>query len=247
LLLLLAGCGTPPGKPRTNQMPLRPDQVMAFDDLYSQNCAACHGKDGKAGVAPPLDDRIFLASISNDKDEVKRKKTQEEVLARIITEGRKDTLMPAFAQSHGGGLTSKQVEVLAKEIVNKWALKPDVRNEIPTYRPGKEVGDVAKGTALFRKACAGCHGSDGQGNPPHAGAINNVAFLALTSEQALRRIIITGRPDLPVIMPDFENARGRQDPRPLTNQDVADLVALLASWKDKDPFAPVGQKPAPPK
>jgi hypothetical protein len=73
-----------------------------------------------------------------------------------------------------------------------------------------------------------------------AGAINNAAFLALTSEQALRRTIIAGRPDLG--MPPFDRVRKSDQPRaplnplanpfkPLTNAEVTDLEALLAYWK----------------
>ena len=65
-----------------------------------------------------------------------------------------------------------------------------------------------------------------------AGRINSPAFLALMSDQALRRIIITGRHDLG--MPNFAEKEGRPESfKPLTNQDVNDLMALLQSWRAK--------------
>jgi hypothetical protein len=46
----------------------------------------------------------------------------------------------------------------------------------------------------------------------------------------LRRIIITGRPDLG--MPDYAGADGRaSDFQPLSAADIDHLVALLASWR----------------
>ena len=72
-----------------------------------------------------------------------------------------------------------------------------------------------------------------------AGAINDVAFLALTSDQTLRRIIITGRPDLK--MPDYASRDGRaKDFAPLTSAEIDDLVALLAQWRsaEEDMTAP---------
>src|SRR5262249_36889571 len=80
---------------------------------------------------------------------------------------------------------------------------------------------------VFARACACCHGESGR---EQALAINEPAFLALISDQALRRIVITGRPDLG--MPSYSGARdGDPKFRPLNSQEVTDLVALLAAWR----------------
>ena len=66
------------------------------------------------------------------------------------------------------------------------------------------------------------------------GAINDRAFLALISDQALRRIIITGRHDLG--MPNYAQTDGRPDDfKPLTSEEIDELVALLASWRRDSP------------
>ena len=75
--------------------------------LY-QNCAGCHGADGKLGPAPPLNDKLFLALIADAE------------LQRVITEGRPGTLMPAFATAKGGTLTAEQLSVLADGIKSRW-------------------------------------------------------------------------------------------------------------------------------
>ena len=94
-------------------------------------------------------------------------------------------------------------------------------------------GSRERGEEVFARACAGCHGPNGSG-VPHKGeihdAINDAAFLALISDQALRRIIITGRPDLG--MPTYAEGDGRpKDFQPLTAAEIDDLVALLADWR----------------
>ena len=90
---------------------------------------------------------------------------------------------------------------------------------------------------MFARACAGCHGSQGQGGEHGerpVGAINEPAFLALISDKALRRTAITGRPDLG--MPAYDGTAGRPDDfRPLTSAQIDDLVALLASWRQGGP------------
>ena len=52
----------------------------------------------------------------------------------------------------------------------------------------------------------------------------NDSFLALVSDQGLRTIVITGRPDLQA--PDW---RGNVPGQPMSDQEITDVVAWLAS------------------
>jgi mono/diheme cytochrome c family protein len=93
------------------------------------------------------------------------------------------------------------------------------------------AGSLGAGEKVFAAACADCHGVHGEGTEA-GGAINDPAFLALMSDQVLRRYIITGRLDLG--MPNFAESTGRdKDFTLLTSQQVTDLVALLASWRER--------------
>src|SRR5205823_105211 len=74
-------------------------------------------------------------------------------------------------------------------------------------RRGKADYERIEGT-VFARACAVCHGDRGQGVEQgglRKSTINHPAFLALISDQALRRYVITGRPDLG--MPSYAGAR----------------------------------------
>jgi mono/diheme cytochrome c family protein len=98
-----------------------------------------------------------------------------------------------------------------------------------------------RGAKVFARACADCHGEDGAGSAEgeSPGRINDPALLTLFSDQALRRIVITGRPDLG--MPDFADDTGRSGEfAPLSSDEIADLVALLATWRE--PQSPQGTK-----
>lgn len=225
-LAALAGCDDLPGKPRPKDRPERPDRVLKFQPLFAANCAGCHGAEGKLGPAPPLNDPLFLKIVP------------ETELALVISSGRHKTLMPAFDRSHpGGSLTDDQIVALIDGLKSTWGHEPAVRAPIPDYLEsaaiarGARPGQVSAGQAAYKTACATCHGNDGQGTEG-AGRINSPAFLALMSDQALRRLIITGRPDLG--MPSFAEPAGRPPGfKPLTNQDVNDIMALLQSWKKK--------------
>ena len=64
---LLASCGLRPlGPTQAADRPVPADQVVDFATLYEQNCAGCHGADGKLGPAPPLNDPLFLAIVPDD-------------------------------------------------------------------------------------------------------------------------------------------------------------------------------------
>jgi cytochrome c oxidase cbb3-type subunit 3/ubiquinol-cytochrome c reductase cytochrome c subunit len=214
-LLLTPGCHWP-GQPKPNDRPVREDQVTDFGKLFAKHCAGCHGGEGKLGPAPPLNDALFLAIIP------------DEELLRVVREGRPGTPMPAFAREKGGPLTAKQVEAVARGIKPLWGGKPP-KEKPPPYLPPKGAGDKERGAKLFALACAACHGEKGKG-ADEAGALNDIAFLALISDQELRRIIITGRRDLG--MPDYTDTDYRSpDYKPLTSEQIQDLVALLAYWR----------------
>jgi mono/diheme cytochrome c family protein len=211
LLLFLGGCDWP-GKPKDTDRPIPAEQVEDFGKLYGTHCAGCHGADGKGGPAPPLNDALFLDIVP------------DEVLHRVITEGRSGTPMTAFARDRGGPLTVKQIEILARGIKEQWPVDKPKRQPPPYLLSDAKAGDKKAGLKVFARDCAMCHGEHGQGGK-EAGAINDPAFLALVSDQVLRRYVITGRPDFG--MPDYS----KRDDADLTSQEINDLVALLAYWR----------------
>jgi cytochrome c oxidase cbb3-type subunit 3/ubiquinol-cytochrome c reductase cytochrome c subunit len=234
-LFLAAGCELP-GQPRPADRPVPADQIKDFGALYSTRCSGCHGADGKLGPAPPLNDPLFLAIVP-DAD-----------LLRVITAGRAVTAgqrspMPAFAEGRGGPLTDAQVKVLAEGIKTRWGPPASPAGTPPPYlaSAGTGGGNKGAGAGVFARACAGCHGMDGEGVESDGRIrrkIHDPAFLALISDQELRRYVITGRPDLGMppydlrAVEDGDGKAGRPpDYRPLTSADINDLVALLASWR----------------
>jgi cytochrome c oxidase cbb3-type subunit 3 len=192
-LALAAGCNWP-GKPNPANKPVMPDQVVQPEKLFGKHCAGCHGAAGKTGPAPPLNDPLFRAIVPED------------ALVRVITEGRPGTPMPAFAREKGGPLTDEQVLKLARGIkagiTPDWGPSAKLEEKVPPYLLPTKPGEREAGKAVFSRVCSGCHGDSGKGGDM-AGAINQPAFLALISEQALRRIVLTGRPDLKPAMPSL--------------------------------------------
>ncbi len=221
LLFGTTGCDLP-GRPKAADGSLAAQKEQSFEVIYRRNCAGCHGAQGKLGPAPPLNDKLFRSLITDDD------------LERIISGGRPGTLMPAFAEGSGGQLTAEQVVVLAQGIKSYWGPVEPAPAGTPPYRPESGKPDPAAahdaGLQAFARACASCHGDHGEGGDD-AGAIKVPEFLALSSDQALRRLIITGRGDLG--MPNSGDGEGRSPGyQPLTSREVGELVSLLASWRE---------------
>ena len=217
---LASGCGAPHGQPNKGSEVLAPNEVLEFGTLYAENCAGCHGMDGRGGAAIALANPVYLA-IADDS-----------AIRKVIANGMLGTTMPAFTQSAGGFLTDAQIDVITKEIRSRWS-KQGVLDAAaaPSYAP-KSAGDAQRGEVAYKTYCESCHGPDGGGGRK-ASAITDDSFLALVSDQGLRTIVIAGRPELGA--PDW---RGNVPGKPMSDQEVTDVVAWLASRRVQNPGQP---------
>jgi mono/diheme cytochrome c family protein len=75
-------------------------QVAAGGQLWSLNCAECHGTTGQGVSAPALNSQQFLGSVSDQQ------------IRGIIAGGVPGTPMPAWLADYGGPLTEQQIEAL---------------------------------------------------------------------------------------------------------------------------------------
>jgi cytochrome c oxidase cbb3-type subunit 3 len=217
---MLAACRTTRDEPRTDPEPIAPNQVLDFNTLYAQNCAGCHGARGSGGASIALANPVYLAIVD------------ETVLRNVVANGVQGTSMPAFAQRAGGMLTEEQINAITSGIFSHWGHKQVLDGANPPSYAAKAAGSVDHGQVAFGTYCASCHGSEGRGTPKGS-AITNDSFLALVSDQGLRTIVIIGRPELGA--PDWrDNARGK----PMTDQEVTDVVAWLASRRAQNPGQP---------
>jgi mono/diheme cytochrome c family protein len=219
-MLLLSGCSSLPGKPQKNAQVLAPNEVTDYGVLYAENCAGCHGAQGRGGAAIALSDPVYLAIVD------------KETMRKVITNGVPGTSMTAFGQSAGGMLTDQQIDVITNEVRSRWGKPGILDHENPPSYSAKSSGDIQHGEVAYGVYCASCHGTSGQGGAKGS-AIANDSFLALLSDQELRTMVIVGRPDLGA--PDW---RGNVPGKPMTDQEVTDVVAWLASHRVQRPGQP---------
>jgi cytochrome c oxidase cbb3-type subunit III len=233
-LTLLTGCNARlPGQPTEAERWRAPAEVSDFNQLYSQNCAGCHGAVGRHGAAHLLNDPLYLAFVTDDD------------LRQAIAHGRPGTNMPAFSQQAGSGLTDRQIELLISGMRAQWSRPDDFKGvEIPSYNAvgtasssnegmttanagaggASPSGDALRGAAAYQTYCARCHGTNGVGGS--AGSIVDPNFLKLVSDQGLRTTVVVGRSDLG--KPDW---RSNLPGRPMSPQEIDDVVAWLAAHR----------------
>jgi cytochrome c oxidase cbb3-type subunit 3 len=210
---MMLGCDQLPGRPKPGPEVPRPDAILDFPTLYRQNCAACHGDQGMNGPSYPLANPEYQALVD------------EQTLHWIVANGEPGTLMPAFAISAGGSLTSKQVDVLVNGMRSAW-FKAGSADGAPPYKAVK-TADLTHGQEVYNTDCASCHGPAGS-TKSKAGSITDPSFLTQVSDQALRTIVIAGRPDIG--QPDWRNDVSG---RPMSDQEVTDVVGWLSSQRPK--------------
>lgn len=215
---LMTGCGRLPGKPSELDRWTSPAAITDFNQLYSQNCAGCHGENGSLGAATALNDSLYLALIG------------PVAMRQVIATGVSGTAMPGFAVQSGGTLTDKQLDLIVAGMTSAWGRSNQFNQAgLPPYSlqdadaKGSASGDASRGAAVYQTYCAQCHGVEGSGGPK-GGSIVDPNFLALVSDQHLRTTVIAGRPDL-----GKPNWSANVSGQPMSPQEISDVVAWLSA------------------
>lgn len=217
--LLVCACELP-GKPKPEPEVPRPEAVLSFDQLFSENCSGCHGAKGEYGSAVQLANPEYQALVD------------DATLHDTIAKGFEGTLMPAFGAASGGNLTDQQIDVLVQGMRERWRKANAFGSDVPPPYKATHSGDAGKGQQVYSTACATCHGADAQ-HPGKNGPILDGSFLALINEQTIRTILIAGRTDIG--QPDWRNdVQGH----PLSDDDISNVSAWLMAQKPLLPGQP---------
>ncbi len=185
-------------------------------ELYAQNCAACHGEDGKGGIGVPLSLPSFQATVDN------------QYLKRTIRLGRPGRVMPPFNQ-----LTDIEIDAIVAHL-RSW-----YHGNIPQYSSQPIKGDQKHGAALFKQHCVACHGQQAEGGhgtgvtlsrprdlPIVAPSLHNPGFLGAASDAMIKHTLAVGRKGTPMVA---FSKKGLKD------QDLNDIVAFIRSLKQQTP------------
>ncbi|MEM7112972.1 MAG: c-type cytochrome [Chloroflexota bacterium] len=156
--------------------------IEAGAHIYKNNCANCHGDNGKAEECYdaageqvgcqglPLNNYDLLCGDPTFRmDAMSWKGTKGDFVKTTIAAGRFGTVMPVWSEQFGGPMRPDQVENVANFVLN-WESEEMCAEEPIRYEWPETVaeylasddganGDAANGEALFTTyGCSGCHG-----------------------------------------------------------------------------------------
>ena len=186
--------------------------AKAGAEKYGRYCAACHGAKGEGYVAGVPGTGVglpgFLSAVSDD------------YILQTLKLGRVGTPMRPFIGSRG---LANLTEIDGHDLIAY--LRELGRKNVPTRdREVAEKGDPKRGKLHFDVNCIACHQPDGVGKVGFAPSIRNRDFLAIASDDFIRKTIRNGRLGTAMI------------PRPdLAFQAVSDIIAYLRALPVANP------------
>lgn len=92
-------------------------------------------------------------------------------------------------------------------------------NDLGEFRKQWPIGDAVKGETVYKDACTGCHGSEGQGGVGRR--LKPSEFIQTSTNAELLTLTLTGRPN--TAMRSFAGS--------LTEEQLADVIAFLRTWQ----------------
>lgn len=156
-------------------------QVEAGAYLYFNNCASCHGENGRGEecydaatgeaigcIGLPLNYAPLLCNdVSQRMEAMNWQGSKEAFIQATVASGRYGTQMPTWSQQFGGPFREDQVVDVTRFVLN-WQTEELCSAPIITFDWPEDVtefvaefpeGDAANGEALYLTyGCAGCHG-----------------------------------------------------------------------------------------
>ena len=138
------------------------EKITLGQDLYSINCAECHGEDGTVTViqgVQGLDGKQVVPIHSHDVMYT----LNDQALADIISYGRPDSGMTPFGRAYDGPLGPSEIDTLVTFMRYTWddrATLPAgqvIASSIPDLKPGEVPTFETNIQPLVKRYCLSCH------------------------------------------------------------------------------------------
>jgi len=146
-----------------------PQKIALGQDLYSINCAQCHGPDGEGGViqgVAGLDG--FKMKAIHSQDEMYTR--ADDTLAAIISYGQPSLGMQPFGTVNGGALSPDEIDSIVTFMRYTWDDRAQLpagmtlAGSIPALNPGEVPSWDVHIQPLVKRYCVSCHQAGKENN-----------------------------------------------------------------------------------
>ncbi len=173
-------------------------------DLFSRNCAQCHGVAGSGGDGPGIGRPGFLATVSDG------------FLEGTIANGRTGTEMRAFSPGQHALADLAEEEVRAIVAYLRSGI------DVDKLEPRAVIGTPERGALLYKQQCSQCHGDkNGESFAPW---LLNPKYLAAADDPYLQATMSMGHGTNMRSM-----IRGGGGVVEMTGRDINDIIAYMRS------------------
>ena len=210
-----------------------PEQILAGQDLYSVNCAECHGADGEGGEVKGvegMEGKILLPLNSVD---VMYPFT-DETLRNIVSYGQPDQGMPPFAKQYGGALGPGEVEYIATFMRYTWDDRSEIpaevasANAIPQLAEGEVPSYEVHVAPVIKRYCQSCHRPGKKNNNYLMDTYENVMKSGDNADKNIIPGDIINSHLIKLI--NRENLDKQGGPMPPTKALKPEIVAIFTRW-----------------
>jgi mono/diheme cytochrome c family protein len=195
--------------------------------IYVENCAVCHGVDGKGRIGARLEAFSGIDPAA--------------VIAQTVAQGIEGTVMPAWGEANGGPLSDQDIADVVAYVVAAFngtepiePLPEYVPPEIPRL-PDVE-GDPSLGAVVYQANCFACHGEEGRGR---IGASLAKSWPGGEPELFIRQVVSEGIEGTK--MPAWAQTNGG----PLSDDEIANVAAYLLTLTPGGSVAEPTTQPGP--
>ena len=178
-LTVWAAITTPPQPESTQVATTLSASIDAGQNLYSVNCAECHGPDGEGGVIQGVKglDGYKMKPI-NSQDEMYTR--TDNTLNNIISYGQQNLGMPPFSKAYGGELSSDDISNIVTFMRYTWDNRVEKPKNvaqaggIPVLGPNEIPNYDTNIASIVTRYCVSCHRPGHENNNYMMGSYNDI-------------------------------------------------------------------------
>ncbi|MCL4505138.1 MAG: c-type cytochrome [Chloroflexi bacterium] len=156
-----------------------PAQISAGQDIYSVQCAECHGAEGEGGVIKGVKGlEGYKMKAINSQDEMYTR--MDDTLYNIVEYGQPDLGMPPFGKAFGGELSRSDIDNLVTFMRYTWDNRVEVpkgaaqTNAIPALGPNDIPSYDVNIAPIVKRYCVSCHRPGKENNNYYMGSYSDL-------------------------------------------------------------------------